>query len=171
MLRPSSISELPNVPAVYAMCGGRNRGLHTAYVGLADALRRRVFQHLVKRDSSVSTGTSAASLNPDYVTQVLWWEHPSFTERHVLEAAELIAFDVLNPALRSRGGIQEKAKQLSQDLEFRNRMRPLFSGEPHGLLVLPTLQDALERIVALEERVVELERTLQTGRSRGGDQA
>jgi hypothetical protein len=42
-------------------------------------------------------------LNPDYVTELRWWEHPDFAERYVLEAAELVAYDMLNPALRSRG--------------------------------------------------------------------
>lgn len=86
----NSVTDLPNVRAVYAMYGRRGRGLHVAYVGIADALKRRVMQHLVKRDSSVATGTSAATLNPDYITEVSWWEHPNFLQRHVLQAAELV---------------------------------------------------------------------------------
>ena len=38
----SAISELPAVPAVYAMYGGRGRGLYVAYVGVAGKLRLRV---------------------------------------------------------------------------------------------------------------------------------
>jgi len=152
-----SISELPNVPAVYAMYGGRGRGVYVAYVGIADALKRRVMQHLVNRDSSVATGTSAVGLNPDYVTEVQWWEHPDFGERHVLEAAELVAFEVLDPALRSRGAISKRAQQLHADESFREKMRTLFLGEPTGRLVIPTLQDALERIAELERRLTALE--------------
>jgi excinuclease UvrABC nuclease subunit len=59
----SIISELPNVPGVYAMYGGQGRGLYVAYVGVAKQLRRRMMQHLVKRDSSIATGTSAVALN------------------------------------------------------------------------------------------------------------
>jgi predicted GIY-YIG superfamily endonuclease len=107
----SSISELPNVPAVYALYGGEERGHYVAYVGIASNLKRRVVQHLVNRDSSVATGTSAVNINPDYVTGVGWWEHSLFRERRLLEAAELVAFEVLEPVLRSRGVGTVRAKQ------------------------------------------------------------
>jgi hypothetical protein len=99
------------VPAVYALFGGHGKGLYVAYVGIADSLKRRIVQYLVRRDSSVATGTSAVGLNPDYVIVVDWWEHPDFAERFKLQVAELVAFDVLNPALRSRGKIQDKTRQ------------------------------------------------------------
>ncbi len=153
----SSISELPSVPAVYAFCGGQGRGSYVAYVGVADSLKRRITQHLVSRDSSVATGTSAVGLNPDYVTEMRWWEHSEFSERHILEAAELVAFDVLDPALRSRGNIQEQAKQLYADSKFNQKMRSLFTSEPTGRLMIPALQDALERIAKLEKRLDSLE--------------
>jgi predicted GIY-YIG superfamily endonuclease len=47
-----------------------------AYVGIANKLRQRIDQHLLKRGNSVATGTSVATLNPDYVTEVEWWTHP-----------------------------------------------------------------------------------------------
>jgi hypothetical protein len=81
------------------MYGGDER----RYVGSGDDLRRRVTQHLVLRSSSVTTGTGAVGLHPDHVRTVEWWEHPDFSEHVVLEAAELVAFDVLEPALQSRG--------------------------------------------------------------------
>jgi len=156
----TSISELPNTPAVYALYGGQGRGLYVAYVGVADALKRRIIQHLVSRDSSVATGTSAVGLNPDYVTEVRWWEHSEFVERHVLEAAELVAYDVLDPALSSRGNMRQKAKQLYANEEFRQKMRSLFAGEPAGRLRILTLQDVIERIVEMEERLKAVERKL-----------
>ncbi|RMG56022.1 MAG: hypothetical protein D6723_01400 [Acidobacteria bacterium] len=156
----TSISELPNVPAVYALYGGRRRGVYVAYVGIADALRRRIIQHLVGRDSSIAAGTSAVVLNPDYVTEVRWWEHPEFKERHVLEAAELVAFDVLDPALRSRRNIRQRVKQLYVDEEFRQKMRSLLAGEPTGRLRIFTLQDVIEKIAEIEERVSAIERRL-----------
>lgn len=156
----TSISELPNVSAVYALYGGQGRGLYVAYVGVADALKRRIIQHLVSRDSSVATGTSAVGLNPDYVTEVRWWEHPEFAERHILEAAELVAYDVLDPALRSRGNIRQQAKQLYANEEFRQKMRSLFTGEPTGRLRILSLQDVIERIIELEERLKAVERKL-----------
>lgn len=96
--------------------------------------------HLVGRDSSVSTGTSTAGLNPDHVTEVRWWEHPDFGRLTALEAAELVAFAALDPALRSRGGIQASAKTLAGNVEFRVSIRALFRDEPAGRLLLPTLK-------------------------------
>jgi excinuclease UvrABC nuclease subunit len=58
-IKVSSISKLPNVPAVYVLFGGKERRRYVAYVGIADKLKRRIEQHLVTRDSSVATGTSA----------------------------------------------------------------------------------------------------------------
>lgn len=156
-----SIAELPNVAAVYAMYGGNRQNLYVAYVGIADVLKRRVGQHLVRRDSSVVTGASAVSLNPDLVTEVRWWEHPEFAERRILQAAELVAFDVLEPALRSRGGITTEAKQLYADEKFNKRMKALFTGYATGQLVISTLQSALERISQLEQRVISLEQKFQ----------
>ena len=83
------------------------------YVGTAGKLKQRIIQHLIRRDSSVTTGTSAASLNPDYVTNLSWWEHPDFEVTAKLKAAELIAFEVLNPVLRSRGPVNRSALQLA----------------------------------------------------------
>lgn len=145
------------MPAVYAMYGGRSSSAYVAYVGVADVLKRRVVQHLIRRDSSVTTGMSAVSLNPDLVTEVRWWEHPRFTERAVLLAAELVAFDVLEPALRSRGGITGEAKQLYFDESFSVSMRSHFASEATGRLLIPTLQATLERIEDLERRVAALE--------------
>ena len=153
----SSLSELPNTPAVYAMYGGKGPGLYCAYVGVAGKLKGRVLQHLVRRDSSVTTETSAVVLKPEYITQIRWWEHQDFAERHILEAAELVAFDILNPILRSRGAIQEKSRQLYSDETFRSSMEALFQGEPSGQIALMTLQDAFERIAELEQRVMKLE--------------
>lgn len=65
-----SIPLLPNASAVYAMLSGSGAGsgAYVAYVGVAGKLKQRITQHLVRRDSSVTTGASAVSLNPDLVT-------------------------------------------------------------------------------------------------------
>ena len=86
----ASAITLKPIPAVYALYGGRGGSLYCAYPGVSRRLRQRVLQHLVLRDSTVVTDTAAAVLNGDFVTEVPWWEHPSFHERHVLEAAELV---------------------------------------------------------------------------------
>ncbi len=86
------ISSLPNVPALYALYGGKGQRKFVAYIGIADKLRQRISQHLVRRDSSIVTGTSIVSLNPDYVTAMKWWEYPDFSKREYLEAAEEVEF-------------------------------------------------------------------------------
>ena len=90
-----------------------------AYVGMAGDLNRRLIQHFVNRDSSVVTGASAAGLNIDLVRRVDWWEHPSFGDGDALHAAELIAFEVLDPALRSRGNPRKNALTKVDDQAFR----------------------------------------------------
>ena len=155
-----SVSELPNEPAVYAMYGGRGRDKDVAYVGIARKLKQRIQQHLVRRDSSVTTGVSAVSLNPEHVTKVSWWEHQSFSDDVSLNAAELIAFEELNPDLRSRGNITTAASELSAKPGFRDQMKALFQSEPTGTLFIPTLNDALQRIDDLEERLASLEKKI-----------
>ena len=161
MLELTTISDLPNVPAVYAMFGGQGRSRYVAYVGLGSKLRGRVEQHLVRRDSSVTTGVSAVSLNPDKVTEVRWWVHPNFEKQDVLEAAELVAFDVLEPALRSRGGITDRAKQLYAAEKFRGEIAALFESAPAGRLVLRTLPQAWTMIDELEQRLRRIEEKLE----------
>jgi hypothetical protein len=155
-----AISDLPNGPAVYALCGGKNRGRHLAYVGIADDLKRRIIQHLVSRKSSVATGTSALGLNPDYVTELSWWESTEFNRRSALEAAELIAFEVLKPVLRSRGAIRGEAKKLYEDKEFASNIRNLFHSEPTGRLILTSLPELVVEVGELKKRVQILESRL-----------
>lgn len=157
MISVETISDLPNSPAVYAMYGGRGRGLYVAYVGIAGSLRSRINQHLVLRDSSIATGVSAVHLNPDRVTQIDWWEHDDFADVGVREAAEIIAFDIFEPVLRSRGATTVRALELCKDQNFCTNMRQLFAEEPSGRLIIPTLQDALQKIDDLEERIAVLE--------------
>jgi len=102
---------------------------------------------------SVTTGVSAVSLNPDLVTKVRWWEHPDFETKVVLEAAELVAFDVLEPALRSRGGITQRVKVLYQDHQFRDQMKTVFAGDGAGCLVIRSLSQAWQRIDELERLI------------------
>ena len=151
-----SISDLPDTPGVYALYGGSGRSRYVAYVGIAKNLRGRIDQHLVKRDSSVATGTTAACLNPDYVTEVCYWKHKKLVSRVGREAAELVAYDVLQPVLRSRGAVTTRAKELYRDDDFYEEMEALFRGQPRGKLIIPNLHHALARIAALEERLAML---------------
>src|SRR5688572_28603163 len=114
------------------MYGGYDRNRYAAYVGIAGNLRNRIHQYLVRRDSSVTTGTSAVVLNVDYITEVRWWTDPYFVQRPILEAAELVAFDVLDPILRSRGVISEQARQIYARDGFVDQIRVLIEGDPAG---------------------------------------
>ena len=142
------------------MYGGRGRSSYVAYVGITGVLRSRIIEHLVKRDRSVATGTTAVVLNPDFVTEVKWWEHPNFSERSFRQAAELVAFDVLQPSLKSRGRTKKESLQLYEDLKFRENMHDIFTSEPAGHLIILTLQDALAKIEELELRIKELEKRI-----------
>jgi hypothetical protein len=73
-----------------------------AYAGIVGKLKQRVVQHLIRRDSSAATGASAISLNPDHLTRIEWRGHPSFNKTVNLKVAEMVAFDLFQPALRSR---------------------------------------------------------------------
>jgi len=159
-LEVKTFRGIPNVPAVYALCGGAtlHRGTHIAYVGHTHTLRKRINDHLIARDTAIQTGLSAENLNPDHVVEVRWWQHPSFGERRFHEAAELIAFEELKPALRSQAQELKGARRTLEDRSFpEDEIRSLLSGEPTGRFVVPSLPGALERIEELEQRLSALE--------------
>ena len=153
----SAISELPQCPAVYALYSGNGPAFQVVYVGIASKLRPRIRQHLLLRDSSVTTGASAVSLNPNFVSAIRWWEHQDFTDDGRRIAAELVAFEVLNPVLRSRGNVPFAAQQLFNDDDFLGQMRTLFENKPTGEKLFPSLHDALKRIEDIEIRLAAVE--------------
>jgi hypothetical protein len=153
----TSIVQVPNIPAVYAMFAGQRKTKYVAYVGLAGKLRSRLEQHLVRKDSSVTTGVTAVSLNPELVTEVQWWEHPDFDKKDALRAAELVAFDVLEPVLRGRGTITDRAKKLYDSEPFYRRTLVLFKEEAAGRLVIHSASDTRHRLADHEARLRALE--------------
>jgi hypothetical protein len=157
VIQVSSFAELPTYPAIYAFYGGSGAGLYVAYVGIADTLRRRVSEHLVRRDTNLTVETSAVVLSPDYVTEVRWWTHDKFAERPYLDAAEAVALKTLDPQMRVASPLSEKARRIHYRATFRREMSVLFRGEASGFLKVPTLGDALERIRKLEDRIAALE--------------
>jgi hypothetical protein len=157
----SPIYRLPNVPAVYAFYSGGRGPQYVAYVGIAGKLKQRIVQHLIRRDSSVATGTSAVSLNPDQLTRMEWWEHPTFDRTVNLKAAEMVAFEVLQPALRSRGRDDKAGKDRYDDPKFKEAMVALFKGKPTGAIQFLTLSQAMRRIDQLEKRIETLESLLK----------
>ena len=158
---PLGIADLPNCPALYALYGGTGRHAYVAYVGITDKLKRRAAQHLLTRDSSAATGTSATGINPDYVTEIRWWEHRRFSKRAGREAAELVAFKVLDPALRSRRPIGKAAQELLESSRFRKEMESLFKKKPTGHLRIPSLEQVWRRLSAVEARLERIEGLLK----------
>ena len=137
------------------MYGGAQTRKYVAYVGITGSLKERITQHLVRRDSSITTGATAVSLNPEKVTEIRWWHHEGFSDGNFLAAAETVAFEVLDPVLRSRGNITEKAKEITSSSEFNVQIRKLLEGEPTGNLVIPNLKSALDKIAELERKLAE----------------
>jgi hypothetical protein len=162
-----SLESVPNRPAIYALHGGAVGKRPVAYVGQAGKLRDRLQQHLVRRDSSVTTGAAVVSLNPDLVRAVEWWEHKRFLEPAALGAAELVAFDVLDPILRSQGRPLASARSLYAEMRFREEFQQLFSGPPSGNLVIETMAGLSARVQSLEARLGTVERELEQMRGRG----
>jgi hypothetical protein len=114
----SDTNKIPHKAGLYCLLGQTGNSTYDAYVGISNDVRKRMEQHLVRRNSSISTGVSAAALIPDNVVGAVWWTDPIFSDTTSREAAELIAFDILNPVLRSRGRIRDEARKLSQDVKF-----------------------------------------------------
>ena len=157
----SAWTEVPRVPAVYAMYGGEPPRTWVAYVGIAGDIQGRLIQHFVRRDSSVVTKSSAVGVNIDLVRFVDWWEHPDFEDDDRRHAAEMVAFDVLDPALRSRGNPRQAARLLAQDGDFREAMEALFKQRASGRFSPPMLWDTAAQVRQLESRLNELEGCVQ----------
>jgi len=107
----------------------------------------------VSRDASIATGTAAVGMNPDYVTDVKWWEDRRFSGKDAREAAELIAFDVFKPVLRSRKTDTKAARNLYDNRRFRKEIKALLKKDPSRYLHLPLREEVSRRLSALEERL------------------
>ena len=116
-----TLAAAPATPGIYVLYGSRGAKPYPAYVGIAGDLRDRLRQHFVLRDSSVTTAVGAAGLNPDYVSEIRWWVSDQFKERDALEAAELVAFDISEPTLSSRGHVKDSARMLRASPGFDAR--------------------------------------------------
>ena len=154
------IKHLPQFPGIYGFKGPNDTQGAYSYIGLSSKLRERVSQHLLKRDSSVATGASAISLNPDKIAECHWWIHETFVEREYLEAAELIAFEIFNLALVSRGSPSSSSLEISKDEDFRKQMEELFSNVPSGYIIFYDLSWAITKIKELENEILELKKKL-----------
>lgn len=152
-----TIAEVARAPGIYAMYGGERGRRWVAYVGIASNLHRRLEQHVIRRDSSVVTGTSAVGVNIEHVRYIDWWTSDLLDNDDTRHAAELVAFDLLNPALRSRGRPRQVALVLAEYDKFVQQVRELLTSPPAGRLLLPTLAGLAGRVRELEARVAALE--------------
>ena len=151
----SKIARVPKEPGIYAMY---DKAKKVVYVGASKSLRERIQQHIINRDSSVTTGVSATVLNPDKISYVQWWIHDEFSRKKCLKAAEYIAFEVLRPILRSRENVSKEAEEMLNDSVFSGKMKSLFSDKPSGKYVPKTLDNLWDSVLDLVERVSELEK-------------
>ena len=147
------LKHLPQFSGIYAFKGINDRSGMYSYIGMASQLRDRVSQHLIRRDSSVTTGASTVVLNPDKISECHWWVHDSFNDKIYLEAAELIAFNKFNPTLTSRGTVSNQAKVISSETKFKDEMDLLFDNIPSGYAVFYDLEWAIEKIKELEKEI------------------
>lgn len=150
MLR-SYFSDVPKCAGIYALCAGRGKAMYVAYVGTAKNIKQRIVQHLLRRDSSIVTGTSAVSLNPDKVSEVRWWVNKEFDG--FMQEAELVAFEVLQPVLRSRQKKSPPVHYIASKKSFANRMLKIFTSSPSGRIEMPTFHDLLKELSELKQRV------------------
>jgi hypothetical protein len=102
----------------------------------------------------------AVSLNPEFITEVQWWENPDFEKKDVLRAAELVAFDVLEPALRSRVAITDRAKKIFDSEAFYRRTLKFFEEEASGRLLIHSASDTRHRLADHEARLRALEKKI-----------
>jgi len=150
---------VPRVPAVYAMYAGEPPRTWVAYVGMARDLHARLSQHFIRQDSSI-VAAAAVRLDLDYVRYVEWWEREGFDDDARRHAAELVAFDVFEPVLRSRGNPTRAAVELYEDGAFRDEFERMFRGAPSGRMMHARLPDVARQVHILEARVSALEAKL-----------
>ena len=123
------IRNVPRRPGIYAM---RTKADDVAYVGLSKNLHDRIDQHLYLRDSSVTTGVQATLLNPDQIARVDYWLDAIFEDPDTLRAAEVIAFEVFTPSLRSRGRNTKAATAMLEDVDFVRQVKSIINAPPSG---------------------------------------
>lgn len=150
------IRQAPKTAGIYAMYE-RNGDSNAAYVGISSNLRNRLRQHMIRRDSSITTSVSAVRLEPDFIEKICWWTDDEFEDKQILRGVELVAFDVLKPVLRSRGNINHKAKELYNDSNFVERITKKIKEKPTGEIIFPDLKQVLDKVASLEDRVEKLE--------------
>jgi len=153
----SVFTQVPKKSGVYALCAGIGKNKYIAYVGMAKNLRQRLLQHLVRRSSSIVTGVSAVSLNPDKITEVRWWLLPPEYSNYLHEA-EIVAFDVLNPVLRSRAPVSAPVHFIAKRRDFNLKLKKVLNGKPSGSVTIVSYQELVTVVLELESVVKEIKK-------------
>jgi hypothetical protein len=149
----ASVWQLPDVRAVYGLYGASADEPRLVFVGFAESLLERVVEQLVVPNLRPLPPSAILFMQPGYVREIRWWQHPRFEDPDALRAAEFVASEFLLPLLSSRRPSSAAARTLSTDEGFREQMCALVLGEPSGRLFLPTLEDILDRLGRIEERL------------------
>jgi hypothetical protein len=155
----SLFTQAPKKPGIYALCAGNGRNKYIAYVGIAKNIRQRILQHLIRRDSSIVTGVSAISLNPEKITEVRWWVLPP-EDNQFLNEAEVVAFEILNPVLRSRSSISAPVDYIARNNNFKTKMENIFRAEPSGFIKIISFPELIKKVDELENIVKEIKAKL-----------
>ena len=93
-----SFSKVPEKPGIYALYDGF-LGNKCVYVGKSGNIKNRIRDHLILRISTVTAGFTATSINVENLTRVRWWTDEKFGDGDYLDAAETLAFQILNNPL------------------------------------------------------------------------
>jgi hypothetical protein len=105
------------------------------------------------------TGASAVCLQPAMIGGVWWWTDPALADVTRRRAAELVAFDVVEPNITSRAGISPAAQTLSREPDFRAWCEDLFRRQRHELTFMG-VGDLARELRALQARIASLEAEL-----------
>lgn len=122
----SRLSGLPLKLAVYALLSGRGDNKEVAYVGKSENLKRRLDQHIFKKNSSVTTGATAVILDSDKITEILWGRKYDISERQIRRMRKYI-----------REGVNQDHEETEQVLREGTEMKifsPLKNCSPDVIL-------------------------------------
>ena len=155
MYHSSTFKTVPDKPGIYALYDGF-RGNKCVYVGKSGKLKTRIRDHLILRISTVTSGTSGASINVENLTRLKWWTNDCFEDADYLDAAETLAFKFLNPVLSSRGGRLKSGKKFLKDSEFVDEVSGILEN-PGGEIELLSYSKLYEKVIDMEERLSALE--------------
>jgi hypothetical protein len=152
-----SLNKFPAEPGVYALYE-HDQALA---VGATPNLRQLAEEHLFAGNGP-SDALREMVERPERITEISWWQDPSFADEDRRQAARKIAIEVLAPEQHPRFNLSQVGETALQDSAFVKAMDQLFRGAPAGSFVPQTLDALARSVYELKEKVAELERRLAT---------